>query len=72
MKSEITFLRRRHASLERAVDNLERNLNAFEDCGLNVSELDEIFDRIDECLSEVRAIRVAISDKMSELEVYCE
>jgi hypothetical protein len=35
---------------------------------LNVSELDEIFDRIDECLSEVRAIRVAISDKMSELE----
>jgi hypothetical protein len=39
---------------------------------LNVSELDEIFDRIDECLSEVRAIRVAISDKMSELEVRCE
>ena len=69
MKNEITFLRRRHASLERAVDNLERNLNAFDDCGLNVSELDEIFDRIDECLSELRAIRVAISDKMSELEV---
>jgi hypothetical protein len=72
MKNEITFLRRRHASLERAVDSLERNLNAFDDCGLNVSELDEIFDRIDECLSEVRAIRVAISDKMSELEVRCE
>ena len=72
MKNEITFLRRRHASLERAVDNLERNLNAFDDCGLNVSELDEIFDRIDECLSEVRAIRVAISDKMSELEVQRE
>jgi hypothetical protein len=68
MKNEITFLRRRHASLERAVDNLERNLNAFEDCGLNVSELDEIFERIDEALSEVRSIRTAISDKMSELE----
>ena len=68
MKNEVTFLRRRHDSLERAVDNLERNLHAFDDCGLNVSELDEIFDRIDECLSEVRAIRVAISDKMSELE----
>ena len=72
MQNEITFLRRRHASLERAVDNLERNLNAFDDCGLNVSELDEIFDRIDECLSEVRAIRIAISDKMSELEVQHE
>jgi hypothetical protein len=72
MKSEIGFLRRRHWSLKGAVDNLERNLNAFEDCGLNVSELDEIFDRIDECLSEVRAIRVVISDKMSELEVRCE
>ena len=69
MQDKIVFLRRRHASLERAVGNLEQNLNAFEDCGLNVSELDEIFDRIDECLSEVRAIRTAIDDKISELEV---
>jgi len=67
MQSEIGFLRRRHASLIRSVENLERNLNAFEECG-HFCEFEEIFERIDEALSEVRSIRTAISDKMSELE----
>jgi exonuclease VII small subunit len=68
MKNEITFLRRRHASLERAADNLEQSLNAFEDCEELGAGLGGIFDRIEQALSEVKAIRVAISDKISELE----
>jgi hypothetical protein len=68
MQKEIGFLRRRHASLQRAVDNLQRNLDAFEDCECDVSDFDEIFDRINECLSELRAIRVEISDKIGGLE----
>ena len=67
MQSEISFLRRRHASLIRSVENLEHNLNAFEECG-HFCEFEEICDRINESLSEVRSIRMAICDKMSELE----
>jgi hypothetical protein len=68
MKSEITFLRRRHASLLRAVENLERNVDAYDHPECSTEEMEDIFDRINECLSEVRAIRVSISDKIAELE----
>ena len=69
MQDKMTFLSRRHASLLRAVESLEHNFNMFHDFQeFPVVEFKEIQDRIDECLSEVRAIRVAICDKMSELE----
>ncbi len=68
MKNEITFLRRRHYSLMRAVENLEHNRNAIEDCEEIDGELRIIFDRIEEALGEVKAIRTAIEDKISELE----
>jgi hypothetical protein len=64
----IVFLRRRHASLFRAVENLEHNRNAIEDREDLGGGLRGIFDRIEEALSEVRAIRTAIEDKISELE----
>jgi hypothetical protein len=68
MQDKITFLRRRHASLFWAVENLEQNLNAFEDCEELGAGLGGIFDRIEQALSEVRAIRTAIEGKISELE----
>jgi hypothetical protein len=68
MKVDSGFLKRRHASLFRAVENLEHNRNAFEDCEELGPGLRSIFDCIEECLSEVKAIRTAIEDKISELE----
>jgi hypothetical protein len=69
MQSEIGFLRRRHASLFRAVENLEHNFNMFNDFQeFPVVEFKEIQDRIEEAISEVKAIRVVINDKISELE----
>ena len=68
MQDKICFLRRRHASLFRAIENLEHNRNAFEDCEGLGAGLRGIFDRIEEAISEVKAIRTAIEDKISELE----
>jgi hypothetical protein len=68
MQDKISFLKRRHVNILRAVENLEHNRNAFEDFADIVGEFKEIQDRIDECLSEVRAIRTAIDDKIIELE----
>jgi hypothetical protein len=64
----IVFLRRRHYSLMRAVENLEHNRNAIEDREDLGGGLRGIFDCIEECLSEVKAIRAAIEGKISELE----
>ena len=64
----MVFLRLRHASLMRAVENLEHNRNAFEDCEELGGGLRGIFDRIEGALSEVKAIRTAIEDKISKLE----
>jgi len=64
----IVFLRRRHASLLRAVENLEHNRNAIEDREDLGGGLRSIFYRIEEALSEVKAIRTAIEGKISELE----
>jgi hypothetical protein len=64
----ISFLRRRHASLFRAIENLEHNRNAIEDREDLGGGLRGIFDCIEEALSEVRAIRTAIEVKISELE----
>jgi hypothetical protein len=72
MEDKIVFLRRRHASLERAVENLEHNRNAIEDREDLGAGLRGIFDCIGEALSEVKAIRTAIEGKISELEVRCE
>jgi hypothetical protein len=68
MKSDIGFLRRRAYSLGRAIENLESNRNAFEDCEELGAGLRGIFDQINECLSEVKAIRTAIESKISEME----
>jgi predicted nucleic acid-binding Zn-ribbon protein len=79
MKNDIAFLRRRHASLFRAVESLEHNRNAIEDHRDFVGESTDIFedtedklkdirDLIEQALSEVKAIRTAIDDKISELE----
>jgi DNA repair ATPase RecN len=68
MQDKISFLRRRHASLFRAVENLEHNRNAIEDCEELGPGFRGIFDRIEEAISEVKAIRTAIDDKISELE----
>jgi len=68
MENKISFLRVRHASLMRAVENLEHNFNVFADIENYGVDFKDIRDLIDEALSEVKAIRVAISDKMSELE----
>jgi hypothetical protein len=61
MQDNISFLKRRHASLFRAVEHLEYNRDMLHD-------FREIQDRIEGAISEVKAIRVAISDKISELE----
>jgi hypothetical protein len=69
MQDNISFLRRRHASLSWAVENLEHNFNMLHDFQeFPVVEFKEIQDRIKESLSEVKAIRVSISDKIAELE----
>ena len=69
MQDKIGFLRRRHASLFRAVESLEHNFNMLHDFQeIPVVELKGIQDRIEEALSEVKAIRTAIEDKISELE----
>jgi predicted nucleic acid-binding Zn-ribbon protein len=79
MQDQMTFLRRRHASLFRAIENLEHNRNAIEDHRDFVGESTDIFedtadefkgirDLIEQALSEVKAIRTAIEDKISELE----
>jgi hypothetical protein len=84
MKNDISFLRRRHASLFRAVENLEHNFNMLHDFqDLPVVEclainsrrgrwqrcrFKEIQDRIEEAISEVKAIRTAIEDRISVLE----
>ena len=69
MEDNIAFLRCRHASLMRAVQNLEHNFNMFHDFQeLPVVEFEEIQNRVDGCLSEAKAIRTAIKDKISELE----
>jgi hypothetical protein len=64
----IVFLRRRHYSLMRAVENLEHNRNAIEDREDLGGGLRGIFDCIEEALNEVKAIRTAIEGKISELE----
>jgi len=69
MQDKISFLRCRHASLLRAVENLEHNfhmINDFEE--VPVVELEEVQDRIEAAMTEAKAIRTAISDKISELE----
>ena len=79
MNGKAKFLKIRNASLVRAVENLERNRNAFEDHrGLigestdvfkgTADEFKEIRDLIEQALSKVNAIRTAIEDKISELE----
>jgi len=69
MQREIGFLRRRHASLFRAVENLEHNFHMINDLqGVPVAELEEIQDRMKAAISEAKATRIAISDKISELE----
>ena len=68
MKVDIDFLKRRAYSLGRAVENLEHNRNAFEDCEEIGPGLRGIFDCIEECLSEVKAIRTAIEVAISKLE----
>jgi NADPH-dependent glutamate synthase beta subunit-like oxidoreductase len=67
MNGKAKFLKIRNASLMRTVENLEHNRNALEECG-RFCEFEEICDRINESLSEVKAIRTAIDDKISELE----
>ena len=64
----IVFLRRRHASLFRAIENLEHNRNAIEDREDLGGGLRGIFDCIEEALIEVKAIRTAIEGKISEME----
>jgi len=69
MQDKISFLRRRHASLFRAVENLEHNfhmINDFEE--VRVVEFEKIQDRMKAAISEAKATRIAISDKISELE----
>jgi hypothetical protein len=69
MNGKAKFLKHRHASLFRAVENLEHNFNMLHDFQeFPVVEFKEIQDRIKEAISEVKAIRVVISDKISELE----
>jgi hypothetical protein len=79
MQNKIAFLRRRHASLFRAVENLEHNRVALEDhrdfagestdiFGGAADEFKDIRERIDEALSAVRSIRAAIDGKISEME----
>jgi hypothetical protein len=68
MQGEIGFLRRRHYSLMRAVENLEHNFNAFADIENYGVDFRDIRDPIGEYLLKVKAIRTAIEDKISELE----
>jgi hypothetical protein len=68
MQDKIGFLRRRHASLFRAVENLQHNRDAIEGFVVEFGQFEDIFDRTEEALSKVKAIRTAIEDKISELE----
>jgi hypothetical protein len=68
MQDKIGFLRSRHASLFRSIQNLEHNFHMLDDFqDLPLVEFKEIQDRIEAALSEVKAIRTAIDDKISEL-----
>jgi hypothetical protein len=68
MQDKIGFLRRRHASLFRAIENLEHNFHMIHDFReLPAVEFKEIQDRIEKAISEAKAIRTAIGDKADEI-----
>ncbi len=68
MQDKISFLRRRHASLFRAVENMQHNRDAIEGFVIEFGQFEDIFDRTEEALSKAKQIRTAIEDKISELE----
>ena len=66
-EAKVKFLRRREYSLDRAVEGLEGNVNAFADHEMYAAEFSDFTNRLEACLREIKAIRSAIGDKADEL-----
>ena len=66
-EAKVKFLRRREYSLDRAVEGLESNFNAFADHEMYAVEWADCANRLEACLRELKAIRSAIGDKADEL-----
>ena len=67
-KAKLKFLNRREYSLDRAVEGLEGNVNAFADHEMYAKEFSDFTNRLEACLREIKSIRAAIGDKADELE----
>ncbi len=66
-KAKVKFLRYRDYSLNRAVENLEHNIDAFADHEMYSAEFSDFTNRLEACLREIKAIRSAIGDKADDL-----
>ena len=66
-KAKAIFLSRRDYSLNRAVENLEHNIDAFADHEMYAKEFSDFTNRLEACLREIKSIRSAIGDKADEL-----
>ena len=69
MKNEakVKFLRRREYSLNRAVENLERNIDAFADHEMYAAEFSDFANRLEALLRDLKKIRADIGDKADKL-----
>ena len=61
------FLSRREYSLNRAVENLEHNIDASVDHELYAGEVSDFAKQLEDLLRKLKAIRSAIGDKADEL-----
>ena len=66
-KAKAKFLSRRDFSLNRAVENIEHNIDEIADHEMYAAEFSEFATRLEACLREIKAIRSAIGDKADEL-----
>ena len=66
-EAKARLLRRRDYSLNRAVENIEHNMESFVDHEMYAAEFKDFATRLEACLRELKAIRAAIGDKADEL-----
>ena len=61
------FLSRREYSLNRAVENLEHNIDAIVDHEMYAKDFSDFTKQLEDLLRKLKAIRSAIGDKADEL-----
>ena len=66
-EAKAKFLSRREYSLNRAVENLEHNIDAIVDHEMYAGEFSDFAKQLEDLLRKLKAIRSAIGDKADEL-----